>query len=149
MVPGCTPILSSGRIGFLDNCVVYAVACWSGISLGLDSENHAEAYMGWARPVFAFFGDNERDYATDWADMFTVFPILAANGSPMLDCFAAFRRKCDDYISYYKSVAIDLRGSVQSQAKMGKFRNADYYVSRTMSNRDGSILLGDAGYAMN
>ncbi len=148
-VPGFTPVLDIRNTSYLENCVVYSCSCWTGADLGLSAEESAIAYMGFNRPVFVFFNKEDHDYMNDWINMFTVFPILVANGTSVRDSYAAFRRKCNDYISYYNSVALDLNGDIGEQLKEGgKIPNADYFLSRTINNRDGAMLFGDWDYEM-
>jgi len=148
-IPGFTPLFATDKTSVFKDCVVYACACWTGSDLGLAAEDDAIAYMGFTRPIMTFFNREDHKYLNDWIQMFNIFPMLVANGTNVGQSYAAFLRKCNDYISFYDSVALDLHQPINKQLRDdGKFPNADYYLSRTISNRDAAILFGDAEYVL-
>ena len=106
------------------------MACHSAAGLGmLTVKQGTKAYIGTTDLYYAAFPEKEYNFLRSWIDYTTIKTKALLDGKTFGEAYKAFLDTINKYITLYEQ-------------NIG-YKNYDWYLEKTIWNRDHTILLGD------
>ena len=119
------------NVGLLGGVITYANSCWTSAGLGQMVENvGGKAFVGYRKPLYVGFDQEERPYARDVIDVWHTFPLEMLKGNNVAGAIDKLEAKSKEYEDLYKENQDDLL-------------YGDYYFKRFKSNRQAIVPFGD------